>query len=157
VVDQSSRAAGDDPGAGQEQPQGQRGRHPHHRGTGAGDERAYEDVLLGVDVADEPGQQVAPAQAARRRGPQADEGLPDPDPQVGEHPQRHVVGGEPLEIAEGALQVRARVGARVLPAHGPHLRQAPRDRQHLVGRQPAPRRRHVSRGARARRSRQMRN
>jgi hypothetical protein len=76
---------------------------PGQQGRETRDEPAHHDVLLGVHVGSEPGQQVTPAEAGGGRGPLPDQGVPDPHPQVRGETQRCIVGGEPFEIAQHAL------------------------------------------------------
>ena len=86
---QDDQAGGRGPRADQEG--GQRRRHP-----------ADEQVLGGVHVRDQPGQQVTGAEFAQPGRGQPLQPLVDPDLHVGEHPERRVVRGEPLGVAEHA-------------------------------------------------------
>ncbi len=70
----------------------------------AGDDRRDDDpdveVLEGLDVVDDPGQQVAAAVGRQAgRGERLDRGE-EPDPQVGEDPQRRLMGDDAFEVPE---------------------------------------------------------
>ncbi len=85
--DQDQQAGGDRSGADE---------HRRERRREAADEQ----ILHGVNVADQPGQQVAGAERAEPGGRQPFQAAVDRDPHIGQDPERDVMRAEPLAVPE---------------------------------------------------------
>ena len=92
----------DDRGARQHPPHN-RHRHDtdHHRGTERGDD-PDDQVLLGVDIPDDPGQEVAPPERRQAGGRKPLEALVDLHSEISEQPEGGIVADQPLAVAEEA-------------------------------------------------------
>ena len=75
----------------------------HHRSAERGDD-PDDQVLLGVDIPDDPGQEVAAPERRQAGGRQPLEALVDLHPEVSEQPEGGVVADQPLPVAEEAAR-----------------------------------------------------
>ena len=97
------QAGREHPGRGRQDQQHRGGRaRPDQGGGQRRRDAADEQVLGGVHVADQPGEHVAGAEGGQARRGQPFQLAVDRHPDVGEDPEGHVVGEQPLQVAQHA-------------------------------------------------------
>ncbi len=107
------QARGEHPGRGRQDQQHRGGRAgPDQRRGQRRRDAADEQVLGGVHVADQPGEQVAGPEGGQPGRGQPLQPAVDGHPDVGEDPEGHVVGEQPLQVAQHTAADAERRGPR---------------------------------------------